>query len=137
MKEGWNDHSYVIVFEGEEVRRATEGYGLAQFMPGYMVIGLIGWDDFIVEDKNNQRHTVPTVPLDLGNLSPFDSTLLHNLRSDPRFTGKIKWYIKPIIFGGDPNLGTNVTWIDLPSHQKAVQWWNEMYRDLGAKQRNA
>ena len=35
------------------------------------------------------------------------------LRKDERFEGKIKWYINPIGFGGDPKAEDNITWVTL------------------------
>jgi hypothetical protein len=55
------------------------------------------------------------------------------LERDDRFIGKIKWYMQPIIFGGDPNAGSNMTWVDLPNHQKLVRWWNDKYRELSGE----
>jgi hypothetical protein len=48
---------------------------------------------------------------------------------DAKVRGRIKWYIKPIVFGGDPNLGDNVTWITLRQHFELVTWWNRKYRE--------
>lgn len=46
-------------------------YSLAQLLPGYEVIGLRGWDDFIVEDSGGARYCVPTVPVVAEHLSPY------------------------------------------------------------------
>ncbi|MFT4666216.1 MAG: hypothetical protein ACI8YQ_002636 [Polaribacter sp.] len=37
---------------------------------------------------------------------------------------KIKWYEKPIVFGGDPN---DFMWVDIDQHQKLVAFWNKIY----------
>jgi hypothetical protein len=34
------------------------------------------------------------------------------------------------VFGGDPTLGDNVTWVTLTQHTELVQWWNQKYREL-------
>ena len=138
MKEGWLANDYLVVFDREEVISITERYDVPHYLPGYSVLGLHGWDDFIVQDPNAATFTVPTVPLIDGGLSPFDQRLLSfDLRSDERFTGKIKWYIKPIIFGGDPKPGENMTWLPIHEHQEAVKYWNRLYYDLKRQQKNA
>jgi hypothetical protein len=127
-----------VLFDREGVPVMTERYGISHYLPGYSVLGLRGWDDFIVQDSRAAVFTMPTVPLIATALSPFEQSLLSSdLRSDERFTCKIKWYIKPIIFGGDPNPGENMTWIPIQDHQPAVKYWNGLYRDLKRQQKNA
>ena len=53
-----------------------------------------------------------------------------NLERDDRFEGKIKWYVKPVIFDGDPNIGDNLIWVGHEEHAKLVRWWNKFYRDV-------
>lgn len=131
MKEGWNDDSYFVVFDDDEARLMTESYGIAEYLPGYRIVALRGWDDFVVEDETGQRFTVPTVPLDAKYMAGFDgSDQWDNLESDDRVAGKIKWYIKPTIFGGDPSLGPNLTWVDPATHQQLVRFWNDAYREV-------
>ena len=100
-------------------------------LPGYRVIGLRGWDDFIVEDTLGLTFTAPTVPGDLKYLAPY---LLPSggcsLQPDERLTGKIKWYVTPIVFGGDPRLKENIVWVTRDEHIKAVRWWNAVYHDV-------
>jgi hypothetical protein len=45
-------------------------------------------------------------------------------------TTKIKWYVKPVVFGGDPQLGTNVVWVSRDEHVKLVKYWNGLYRSI-------
>lgn len=54
----------------------------------------------------------------------------NSLQADARFTGKIKWYVQPIVFGGDPQMGNNVIWVGHEEHAKLVKWWNEQYRGV-------
>ena len=60
-------------------------------------------------------------------LEPLDLRLDDELQTDERFTGKIKWYIAPIVFGGSPKMDENGTWIDLATHCQAVAFWNRTY----------
>jgi hypothetical protein len=53
-----------------------------------------------------------------------------NLRPDERFMGKIKWYTKPIVFGGDPSSEENMIWVDIVTHQELVRWWNQKYQEV-------
>jgi hypothetical protein len=42
-----------------------------------------------------------------------------NLERDDRFAGKIKWYVKSVIFGGDPQIGDNLMWVSHEEHAPA------------------
>jgi len=129
MTEGWFGDDYLISFNEAEIASASDRYSISRFIPGYQVIGLRGWDDLIVKDSAGLAYTVPSVPMDSGFLSrcvlpEAESSLV----PDERFFGKIKWYVQPIVFGGDPNLEKNVTWVNHEQHAQAVEWWNDLYR---------
>jgi hypothetical protein len=131
MKEGWLGDEYLILFEGGESDTAADRYAVALALPGFDLIGLRGWDDFIVRDQNGNCFSVPTVPFDKKELAPFQMPSgAPNLQSDDRFTGRIKWYVKPVIFGGDPQIGDNLIWVSHEKHAELVRWWNELYRDI-------
>jgi hypothetical protein len=129
MNEGWHGDDYLILFTELEVAGASDRYGISTLLPGYEIIGLRGWDDFIVRDSAGRTYSVPTVPVEFQYLSPFAVPDEEpRLRSDARFSGKIKWYVKPIVFGGDTNVGENLTWISHDQHAQLVRWWNNQYR---------
>jgi hypothetical protein len=132
MQECWLNDDYLILFEDEhEAEAAADRYGLALTLPGFRLIGLRGWDEFLVVDKNGGVFSVPTVPLGRDELVPFRMPPgAANLERDDRFVGKIKWYVKPVIFGGDPEIGDNLIWVSHEEHAQLVRWWNEFYRDL-------
>ena len=50
MEEGWYEKDYLVIFCEDESNDKTQQYKLAEYLPGYRVIGLRGWDDFIVMD---------------------------------------------------------------------------------------
>jgi hypothetical protein len=133
MKEGWLGDEYLILFEGSEIDAATERYAVAVALPGFELIGLRGWDDFIVRDQNHGIFSVPTVPFERTYLTPFQ---LPNggpdLQPDDRFAGRIKWYVKPVKFGGDPDINDNLVWISHEEHAGLVRWWNGLYRSITA-----
>ena len=67
--------------------------------------------------------------MDTEHLAPFkflDATTA--LTPDPRLTGRIKWYVTPIVFGGDAAIGPNVIRVPLAEHAQLVRFWNEAYR---------
>jgi len=131
MNEGWQDDQYLIFFSDDEVQLVSDRYGIAATLPGFQILGLCGWDDFIVRDAHGSVFTVPTVPCVAQALAPFSLPARGvTLTSDERFLGKVKWYVKPIAFGGDPGPGENVTWVDHDQHAKLVRWWNDQYRSL-------
>jgi hypothetical protein len=131
MHEGWNGDDYLVIFEDSEATVANDRYGINALLPGYSIIGLCGWDDFIVRDGNGRTFTVPTVPLVMQHLAPFDLPMnLDGLAPDGRFTGRIKWYITPVACGGDPQAGDNLTWVDHDKHSQLVRWWNDQLRSV-------
>src|SRR6267142_1069972 len=99
MREGWHGEDYLVLFDESEVAAASERYEVLRLLPGFKVLGLRSWDDFVVRNATGQTYMVPTLPLDTQHLSSFsvpdgETTL----QSDGRFTGKVKWYVKPIPF---------------------------------------
>src|SRR6266550_7865891 len=130
MREGWYQDDYLILFDESEVASVSERYTISKMLPGYQVLGLLGWDDFIVRDTEGRTYTVPTVPALPQHLSPFSIPEKPSLSSDPRFLAKVKWYLMPVVFGGDANVGKNVVWVDHDQHAQLVRWWNENYRSL-------
>jgi hypothetical protein len=130
MNEGWANDEHFIVFNDEESREATLRYGLAERLPRYTIVGLRGWDDFVVRDSNGQLFSVPTVPLIPKYLEPFPGDLPSHLTKDQR-AGTIKWYVKPIVFGGSAEIGENLTWITHAQHTELVRWWNHQYDVTG------
>ena len=133
MREGWIGDAYMILFERTETSEASKGYGISDSLPGYEVIGLRGWDDLIVRDTEGYMFTVPTVPLDAKHLSPFQMPNEQlQLQADERLLGRIKWYVKPVVFGGDPSPGKNLVWVDHIEHARLVRYWNNQYRSIAA-----
>lgn len=139
MREGWcNDDYWSLCEDQDEAKHLTVKYGLAEYLPGYFIIGLKGWDNFILADLEGHHFLAPTVPLERATLAPFRFPA-ESLRlvSDDRFTGKIKWYVKPIRFGGDPGAKDNLAWLTVDEHAQAVKWWTKFYYDTVAKSRTA
>ena len=131
MREGWYGDEYLILFDESEALSASERYDTTQLLPGYRVVGLRGWDDFILQDSNGATYTVPTLPaipayLEPYGLPPTGSALI----LDDRCQNKIKWYVKPVVFGGDPHLGDNVKWVSHKEHAQLVKWWHGVYRSV-------
>jgi hypothetical protein len=137
MIQGWHNDDYLILFdEQSEAITMSERYTVASSLPGYTLAGLKSWDDFILRDAKNQFFTVPTVPLDAQYIQPFDLDIdLPKLRADERFKDKIRWFVKPLVFGGDAQADSNTTWMTVDQHVEVVKWWNQLYRDLQQKKR--
>jgi len=131
MTEGWHDDEYLVLFSEEEVEPMTQRYGLKRFINGFRIVGLRGWDDFILQDTQGKSFIMPTVPIAIEYLKSFTLVIdFSKVRADSRFTGKVKWYAKPPIFGGDPQAKENMTWIDFEKHAEAVQWWNQKFLEV-------
>jgi hypothetical protein len=132
MREGWYEDYYLVLFDESEIAPASDRYEIRQLLADYEVIGLHGWDDFIVRDASGQTYSVPTVPLTTRDVEPFNVPK-HGatLKADPRFKGKIKWYVQPLAFAGNPQADENIIWVDHAKHSELVRFWNEQYRQLG------
>jgi hypothetical protein len=133
MVEGGAGDDYLVLFSATEARATSDRYGIASMLPGYRVVGLRGWDDFIVQDESGATLTLPTVPCDGSGLADYRIPEADTLVPDDRFTGKVKWYITPIKFRGDPNAPRKITWISVSQHADAVRWWNAAYREMTGK----
>ncbi len=97
MTEGWYGDDYLVLFE-QKAPSLERAYGLSEALPGYHLVGLRGWDDFIVEDSRGARFTVPTVPLLSRHLRPFPTSILQlKAASDEAVAGRIRWYITPVV----------------------------------------
>ena len=130
MHEGWFGNDYFILFSEDEASSASERYGVGQALPGFTIAGLRSWDDFIVRDRDGGTYTVPTVPLVHEYLERLDVPPAASLEPDERFAGKVKWYVTPLVFGGDPEGAGNLTWVTHDTHHELVAWWNAMYREV-------
>lgn len=75
MIEGWAGDDYLMLFSTDEAKAASERYGIADLLPGYRIIGLRGWDNFIVADQTGGTFTLPTVPCD-GRACPIRRTCM-------------------------------------------------------------
>ncbi len=135
MIEGWLEDQYLILFDDDEIVPATDRYDCREYLPGFEVIGLVGWDDLLVRDSSGATFRVPSIPLAKDRATswrlPSDLSVL---ATDDRFTGRIKWYLKPLIFGGDPESEENLVWLTHEQHGEAVTWWNKKYREVKASQ---
>jgi hypothetical protein len=134
VQEGWLGDDYFVLFSPEERHLATREYKVGDFLPGYAVVGLVGWDDLLLQDPSGVTCRLPAVPLDAEYLHPFSLPAVSDLQPDPRFTGKIKWYTTPVVFGGNPSDHGNMVWVTHNQHRQVVGWWNEKYREVKAAQ---
>jgi hypothetical protein len=66
MTEGWFKDDYLILFVDSEIPAASQRYAISERLPDYQVVGLCGWDDFIVRDAKGQTYSVPTVGPDVA-----------------------------------------------------------------------
>lgn len=132
MNEGWQNNDYLILLAEDESAKAMQAYGFDRFIPGYVLVGLKGWDEFIVVAPSGSLQVVPTVPLDASQAEPYVLPEPISLQADSRFANKIKWYLKPLVFGGSPTDETNAAWISHAQHTEVVRWWNEQYRQAKA-----
>ncbi|GEP41874.1 hypothetical protein [Brevifollis gellanilyticus] len=132
MIQGWLGDDYLMLFDNQaEAMSFAARYEVTERLPGYALLGLRGWDDFILSDPEGGLHIVPTIPLVSDNITAYDlKTDLASMQPDPRFTDRIKWYVQPIVFGGDPSAEQNIIWISIDQHVDLVKWWNRKYDEI-------
>lgn len=133
MTEGWIDNVYIAMYEPGEAESFERACKFDSLLPGYSVVGLRGWQDFIVTDSTGSAFIVPTVPLEAEYLEPFEIPVAGKLTPDNRLAGKVRWLVKPLAFGGSPDQHDNVTWISHQQHAELIGWWNNQYRAAKAK----
>jgi hypothetical protein len=61
MREGWYQEDYLILFDEPESAAASDRYKISQTLPGYQIIGLRGWDGFIVRDSADHIYSILSV----------------------------------------------------------------------------
>ena len=128
MKEGWCGEDHFILFDENETILATEEYGISNYLDGFQVVGLLGWDDFILSN-GSQFYMLPTIPIAPEYLELVQAEKLpDDLEVDERFLGKIKWYTTPILFGGDSSSEENMVWVNHKQHRELVNYWNQQYQ---------
>lgn len=131
MIEGWHDEDYLNLFDEAESGRMGRLYALGDSFADYQIPGLIGWDEFILCDSRGELFRVSTVLAVVGDMKPL-TIEIDPLRvvPDARFTDRVKWYVRPIVFGGNPERGDNIAWITLDQHVELVRWWNSKYAEM-------
>jgi hypothetical protein len=130
ITEGWSGADYYTFFDVDDHLLMTSEYGVDRLLPGYTVVGLIGWDDFLL-CLDNKYFTCPTVPIQIQHVTRLSLRQLPTvLSSDDRLAGQCKWYITPLVFGGDPKDDSNICWVDYKHHRELVRWWNAKYKEL-------
>lgn len=135
--EGWCNDNYLILFSGEESNLSSQQYNICDYLPEHRIIGISGWDDFVVMDNTGRLFTVPTVPISQRYMKPYTLPSPLTLTPDNRLQGKIKWHTKPVIFGGEPNIGENLTWVTPEQHVQLVAWWNEQFISASSGDKDA
>jgi hypothetical protein len=134
MVEGWFRDEYYVLFGVNEVAAASARYSVRRWIPGYEVIGLRGWDDLLLQDATGQVFTAPCVPIAVHYASHVSALpQAEALSKDARYSGQIKWYVQPLVFGGSPTEPSNVQWVSHEQHGQLVTWWNERYLQLKAQ----
>ena len=131
MIEGWHGDDYLLLFDDAEACEFSARYDFGKYLAGYVLVGLRGWDDFIVKGADGRFETVPTVPIDAAFLAPLDFSIdASRIVSDDRYRGKVKWYRNPLVFGGSPTDKDNMVWVPLEAHVDLVKFWNACYQRL-------
>ncbi len=129
--EGWHGDDYLVLFNEAETSALSARYEVGRYLPEHVITGLRGWDYFIVRGADGRCATVPTVPITAEHLAPLEFAVdAERIVSDERFRGKMKWYTKPIAFGGNPADNGNIEWVSLEQHISLVKWWNDRYPSL-------
>jgi hypothetical protein len=133
MREGWHHDEYLMLLGSTEVHPVSGQYAITRWLPGYRMIGVRGWDELLVQDQAGRVFSVPAIPIRAEHLEPFDLPPPDaELVPDSRFSGKIKWYLQPLVFGGSPSEESNIHWVTLEQHAPLVVLWNDRHEKLGS-----
>jgi hypothetical protein len=130
MIEGWSGDEYYTLFDQADYESLTREYGVDGLLPGFVVTGLIGWDDFLLF-QDSIYFSCPTVPIVPQYVRRLALTQLPtHLHPDKNLTGRCKWYVTPLVFGGKPTDDSNLLWVNYTQHRELVRWWNEKYAEM-------
>ncbi len=133
MKDGWYQDDYLVLFSPNEADTASAQYAVARWLPAHRVVGLRSWDDLLVQDHSGLVFSVPSVPIVGEHMEPFALPPPNAaLVADSRLSGKVKWYLQPLVFGGHPTDEANISWVTLEQHAQLVVFWNDRYQELKA-----
>lgn len=132
MTEGWWNGAYYVLFDPQDAPHVDRVYGFSSLLPGMIPVGLKFWDDLLILDTATGEHfSVPTVPLDRRHLQPEPLVpTAASLQPDARLQGRIRWFVTPLVFGGDPKDAANTIWVSMEQHGQLVRWWNAKYQEL-------
>lgn len=132
MISGWHNNEYLILFEEQiEANAMTERYGVSERIPDHTLIGIRGWNDFILMSPEGSLMVAPTVPLRKEELERWDFKIdLSKIKSETEIGDKIKWLVTPLVFGGSPTDNENISWISIDQHIELVNWWNSKYDEI-------
>ena len=67
----WHGEDYLVLFDESEAAAVSERYEVLRLLPGFKVLGLRRWGDFIVRNAAGQTYSIPTLPLDTLYLHRF------------------------------------------------------------------
>ena len=129
MITGWHGDYYLTLFDEQiEAAEMARRYGISDRLPGYSLIGLRSWDDFILLSRAHEQKIVPTVPLIPELLGPWDAKIdLASICPEPSIGQKVKWHVTTLVFGGAPEDPANTAWLSIDQHAESVNWWNRKF----------
>ncbi len=132
MISGWHNDEYLILFEEQpEAIAMSDRYGISERIPNHTLIGIRGWNDFILMSSEGSLMIAPTIPARKEELEFWNSEInIAEIKPDTEIGNKIKWLVTPLIFGGSPTAEENVEWITIDQHVDLVNWWNSKYDEL-------
>lgn len=128
--EGWFDEQYFILFSPDEYEKAGSLYRLSEEIGPALVVGMRGWDDLLIRGADGESFSVPMLPMSQSLIARCSISGHEDLEPDPGVEGRYRWYVKPLLFGGDPACSSNITWVDQKQHRDLVLWWNQKYLEL-------
>ena len=128
MNHFWINKEHYNILSTEESARYE--VVLKKYINKFRVIGIVGWDNFILSDGSN-HFSIPTVPVDQKYLKELEYPDLKPMtKSEQSEHSKIKWYLTPLIFGGSPDSESNIAWVTIDEHIKLITFWNQKYFEI-------
>lgn len=134
-REGWLGDVYVRVYAPSSRRSVAALYEMEKFLPHHEPWGSWG-GDALCHAQDGKFYRVPWIPLSaaycqevyagIGELHKA-LTNLHEATPAYEHFGKEVHFIKPLVFGGDPNDPTNVAMIDQKAHAEICCFWNGVH----------
>jgi hypothetical protein len=135
---------FVRLFRSDLRHEINLRYEVAQYLPGYLLIGSDAALEGIFVAPDRQVVKIPFIPLSAQYAKPLFSSVEQfrtefdrTFRTDSNYPfDRTRMAVHPIALGGSPTEPANFKDVPDDIHVKATVYWNKFYADASQKKPN-